>query len=35
VARAKAQFHTPAEVSRVMAQVIGISPQNAEAATTA
>ena len=33
--KSKGQFYTPAEVSRVIAQVIGISPQNTEAATTA
>ncbi len=33
--KSKGQFYTPAEVSRVIAQVIGISPQNARASTTA
>ena len=33
--KSKGQFYTPAEVSRVIAQVIGISPQNAKASTTA
>jgi type I restriction enzyme M protein len=33
--KSKGQFYTPAEVSRVIAQVIGISPQNTKAATTA
>ncbi|MCC7080560.1 MAG: DUF3293 domain-containing protein [Burkholderiales bacterium] len=33
--KSKGQFYTPAEVSRVIAQVIGISPQNTRAATTA
>ena len=31
----KGQFYTPAEVSRVIAKVIGISPQNSAASTTA
>src|SRR6266478_3667946 len=31
----KGQFYTPSEVSRIMAKVIGISPQNAVASTTA
>jgi type I restriction enzyme M protein len=33
--KSKGQFYTPSEVSRVIAKVIGISPQNAVAATTA
>ncbi len=33
--KSKGQFYTPAEVSRVIAQVIGISPANARASTTA
>jgi len=33
--KSKGQFYTPAEVSRVIAQVIGISPENAVASTTA
>lgn len=33
--KSKGQFYTPAEVSRVIAQVIGISPQSAKASTTA
>jgi type I restriction enzyme M protein len=33
--KSKGQFYTPAEVSRVIAQVIGISPQVAKASTTA
>ena len=33
--KSKGQFYTPAEVSRVIAQVIGISPDNTKAATTA
>jgi type I restriction enzyme M protein len=33
--KSKGQFYTPAEVSRVIAQVIGISPRNTVAATTA
>jgi type I restriction enzyme M protein len=33
--KSKGQFYTPAEVSRVVAKVIGISPQNTVAATTA
>jgi type I restriction enzyme M protein len=33
--KSKGQFYTPAEVSRVMAKLIGISPQNAKASTTA
>jgi type I restriction enzyme M protein len=33
--KSKGQFYTPAEVSRVIAQVIGISPQNSRASTTA
>src|SRR5207248_3018920 len=31
----KGQFYTPAEVSRVIAKVIGISPRNTKASTTA
>jgi type I restriction enzyme M protein len=33
--KSKGQFYTPSEVSRVMAQVIGISPHNTKASTTA
>ena len=33
--KSKGQFYTPAEVSRIIAQVIGISPRNSKAATTA
>ena len=33
--KSKGQFYTPAEVSRVIAQVIGISPVNTKASTTA
>jgi len=33
--KSKGQFYTPAEVSRVIAKVIGISPKNTVAATTA
>ena len=33
--KSKGQFYTPAEVSRVIAQVIEISPQNTKASTTA
>jgi len=33
--KSKGQFYTPSEVSRVIAQVIGISPANAKASTTA
>ncbi|MEP7008808.1 MAG: class I SAM-dependent DNA methyltransferase [Acidobacteriota bacterium] len=33
--KSKGQFYTPAEVSRVIAQVIGISPAKAKASTTA
>ena len=33
--KSKGQFYTPAEVSRVIAKAIGISPQNAKASTTA
>jgi len=33
--KSKGQFYTPSEVSRVIAQVIGISPKNTKAATTA
>ena len=33
--KSKGQFYTPSEVSRVIAQVIGISPANTTAATTA
>jgi type I restriction enzyme M protein len=33
--KSKGQFYTPSEVSRIMAQVIGISPDNTKAATTA
>src|SRR4030095_3142083 len=33
--KSKGQFYTPAEVSRIMARAIGISPQNTVASTTA
>jgi type I restriction enzyme M protein len=33
--KSKGQFYTPSEVSRVIAQVIGISPENTKASTTA
>lgn len=33
--KSKGQFYTPSEVSRIMAKVIGISPDNAVASTTA
>ena len=33
--KSKGQFYTPAEVSRVIANVIGISPNNTKASTTA
>ena len=33
--KSKGQFYTPSEVSRILAKVIGISPQNAVASTTA
>ena len=33
--KSKGQFYTPAEVSRVIAKVIGISPDNTKASTTA
>jgi type I restriction enzyme M protein len=33
--KSKGQFYTPSEVSRILAKVIGINPQNAVAATTA
>src|ERR1700755_1116619 len=33
--KSKGQFYTPAEVSRVIAQIIGIAPQNTKASTTA
>jgi type I restriction enzyme M protein len=33
--KSKGQFYTPAEVSRVMAKVLGIGPHNAKASTTA
>jgi type I restriction enzyme M protein len=33
--KSKGQFYTPSEVSRVIAKVIGISPANSKAATTA
>lgn len=33
--KSKGQFYTPSEVSRIMAQVIGISPENSKASTTA
>ena len=33
--KSKGQFYTPSEVSRIMAKVIGITPANSRAATTA
>ena len=33
--KSKGQFYTPAEVSRVIARVIGIAPENTKASTTA
>lgn len=33
--KSKGQFYTPSEVSRIIAKVIGIGPQNAKASTTA
>lgn len=33
--KSKGQFYTPSEVSRVIAKVLGIGPQNARASTTA
>lgn len=33
--KSKGQFYTPSEVSRILAKVIGINPQNTVAATTA
>jgi type I restriction enzyme M protein len=33
--KSKGQFYTPSEVSRIIAQVIGISPRNTRASTTA
>jgi type I restriction enzyme M protein len=33
--KSKGQFYTPAEVSRIIAKVIGITPQNTRAATSA
>jgi type I restriction enzyme M protein len=33
--KSKGQFYTPSEVSRVIAKVIGIAPQNTKASTTA
>jgi type I restriction enzyme M protein len=33
--KSKGQFYTPSEVSRIMAKVIGITPGNSKAATTA
>jgi type I restriction enzyme M protein len=33
--KSKGQFYTPSEVSRIIAKVIGVSPENAVAATTA
>jgi type I restriction enzyme M protein len=33
--KSKGQFYTPSEVSRIMAKVIGISPENTKASTTA
>jgi type I restriction enzyme M protein len=32
--KSKGQFYTPSEISRILAKVIGISPQNSVAATT-
>ena len=32
--KSKGQFYTPAEVSRIIAKVIGIAPENAKASTT-
>lgn len=33
--KSKGQFYTPSEVSRILAMIIGISPQNSTSATTA
>ena len=33
--KSKGQFYTPSEVSRIVAKVLGISPENAKASTTA
>jgi type I restriction enzyme M protein len=33
--KSKGQFYTPSEVSRIMAQVIGIKPENSKASTSA
>jgi len=33
--KSKGQFYTPSEVSRVISKVIGISPKNTKASTTA
>jgi type I restriction enzyme M protein len=33
--KSKGQFYTPSEVSRIMAKVLGITPQNTRASTTA
>ena len=33
--KSKGQFYTPSEVSRIIAKVIGIAPDNARASTTA
>jgi type I restriction enzyme M protein len=33
--KSKGQFYTPSEVSRIMAKVIGITPANSKAGTTA
>ena len=33
--KSKGQFYTPSEVSRIMAKVVGISPANSKASTTA
>lgn len=33
--KSKGPFYTPSEVSRIMAKVVGISPKNAKASTTA
>ena len=33
--KSKGQFYTPSEISRIMAKVLGITPQNTKASTTA
>jgi type I restriction enzyme M protein len=33
--KSKSQFYTPSEISRIMAKVLGITPQNTKASTTA